>query len=78
MLEAVDMSQSSAVLTINGTLYRFDKLPVSIAELLAGLNENTTSIAVACNSQLIPRSAFNTTPLHPGDQIEIVRAVQGG
>lgn len=34
--------------------------------------------AVAVNAEVVPRSAWSRTPLHPGDQVEVLRAVQGG
>ncbi|HET9146977.1 MAG TPA: sulfur carrier protein ThiS [Acetobacteraceae bacterium] len=35
-------------------------------------------LAVALNEQLVPKSAWATTLLHPEDQVEIVRAIGGG
>lgn len=35
-------------------------------------------IAVALNGSVVPRSAWSETALKPGDNIEIVRAMQGG
>jgi sulfur carrier protein len=35
-------------------------------------------LAVALNEQLVPRSSWATTLLHPDDTIEIVRAIGGG
>jgi sulfur carrier protein len=35
-------------------------------------------IAVALNGEVVSRSAWPTTPLRPGDKVEIVRARQGG
>ena len=35
-------------------------------------------IAVALNGAVVPRAAWPTTPLKPGDSVEIVRARQGG
>jgi sulfur carrier protein len=35
-------------------------------------------IAIALNGSVVPRSAWSETPLKPGDNIEIVRAMQGG
>jgi sulfur carrier protein len=35
-------------------------------------------IAVALNGAVVPRAAWPTTPLRPGDKVEIVRARQGG
>jgi sulfur carrier protein len=35
-------------------------------------------IAVAVNGAVVPRAAWPTTRLRPGDAVEIVRARQGG
>lgn len=35
-------------------------------------------VAVALNSDIIPRSQWSTTGLHVNDEVEIVTAVQGG
>jgi len=35
-------------------------------------------VAVAVNSQVVPRSAWGGTSLVRGDHIEVLRAVQGG
>ena len=35
-------------------------------------------IAVALNGAVVPRAEWPTTPLKPGDSVEIVRARQGG
>jgi len=35
-------------------------------------------IAVAVNSRVVARSLWATTPLAPGDAVELVSAVQGG
>ena len=34
--------------------------------------------AIEVNQNIIPRSNYNNTQLHPGDNIEIVRAIGGG
>lgn len=35
-------------------------------------------VAVALNADLVPRSGWSATTLKPGDDVEIVTAVQGG
>lgn len=35
-------------------------------------------VAVARNGEVIPRGEWATTRLEPGDEIEIVRPIQGG
>jgi len=52
----------------------------TIADLLAehAIEMNQRGIAVALNGSVVPRSAWGDTALRPGDNIEIVRAKQGG
>jgi sulfur carrier protein len=42
------------------------------------LDPGQRGIAIALNGSVIPRSAWNETPLRAGDTIEIVRALKGG
>jgi sulfur carrier protein len=35
-------------------------------------------VAVAVNGEVVPRSAWETTGLHPGDRVEVLTAAQGG
>lgn len=39
---------------------------------------NTQGIAVAINEHVIPRAQWTSTPIHPNDQILIIKATQGG
>jgi sulfur carrier protein len=52
----------------------------TIAGLLAeqAIDMERRGIAVALNGSVIPRSAWGETELQPGDNVEIVRAMQGG
>ncbi|MEM6650211.1 MAG: sulfur carrier protein ThiS [Pseudomonadota bacterium] len=50
----------------------------SVAELLAHLSLPIRKIAVERNLEIVPRSAFATTVIAPGDRIEIVQFVGGG
>ena len=67
-----------ATLFINGEPHAY--MPQSVAELLAGLglDTNKRGIAVALNSQVLPRAAWAQTKVMPGDKIEIVRPLAGG
>jgi len=56
---------------------------LSAATLAALLEEKAVDveqrgIAVALNGSVVPRSAWAETALKPGDNVEIVRARQGG
>jgi sulfur carrier protein len=57
--------------------------PLTAATLGALLAEKAVDtaqkgIAVALNGAVVPRAEWPTTPLNPGDSVEIVRARQGG
>ncbi|HYD69785.1 sulfur carrier protein ThiS [Azospirillum sp.] len=56
----------------------------TLAELMAellpghGIAQETRGVAVARNGAVVPRRAWDTTALEPGDTLEIVRPLQGG
>ncbi|HLY58064.1 MAG TPA: sulfur carrier protein ThiS [Stellaceae bacterium] len=43
-----------------------------------GIAPDAKGVAVARNGGVVPRSAWAGTPLLSGDEIEVIRAVQGG
>ncbi|HWK45607.1 MAG TPA: sulfur carrier protein ThiS [Stellaceae bacterium] len=47
-----------------------------VAEL--GIPAQARGVAVACNGAVVPRAGWADTPLAPGDQVEVIRAMQGG
>jgi sulfur carrier protein len=57
--------------------------PLGVATVAALLEEKEVDtgqrgIAVALNGAIVPRAFWSQTALHPGDSVEIVRALQGG
>ena len=52
--------------------------PMTITDLVDSLGFTGKRIAVERNAEIVPRSRHATTPLAPGDQVEIVVAVGGG
>jgi sulfur carrier protein len=52
----------------------------TVASLVAERAEQTQGrgIAVSLNGAVVPRAAWASTMLRAGDQVEIVRALQGG
>jgi sulfur carrier protein len=52
----------------------------TVADFLAerAVDVGQRGIAVALNGSVVPCSAWRETALKPGDNIEIVRAMQGG
>jgi sulfur carrier protein len=69
---------SEPVIRING-----ESEPLAAATLAALLADKAVDtsqrgIAVAVNGAVVPRAAWPSTQLRPGDSVEIVRARQGG
>ena len=68
-------------LTVNGDQR---ELPdgATVAELVrltAGRDGRSgRGTAVAVDAEVVPRSAWETTPLRDGQRIEVLRAIQGG
>jgi sulfur carrier protein len=53
--------------------------PATVAGLVATLpGTGPRGIAVAVNGEVVPRSAWDTTGLQPGDRVEVLIAAQGG
>ncbi|MFD6138775.1 sulfur carrier protein ThiS [Promicromonospora sp. NPDC060271] len=68
---------------VNGEPYPLDgPLPIAdlVARLLPGLvvDGAPRGVAVALDDAVVPRSAWSTTYVRPGDRVEVVTAVQGG
>jgi sulfur carrier protein len=69
--------------TPNGTIRingESEPLVASLAALLEAreIDLDARGVAVAVNGAVVPRQAWRDTRLAPGDDIEIVRARQGG
>jgi sulfur carrier protein len=63
--------------TVNGAARRVDE-PASVAWLVDDLAGGRRGVAVAINSEIVSRSAWESTVLAAGDRIEVLRAIQGG
>ena len=50
----------------------------SIAEFLKSSDYNITHIAIELNGEIIPKSQYDFTVIHDGDEMEIVSFVGGG
>ncbi|MBU8538611.1 sulfur carrier protein ThiS [Roseomonas tokyonensis] len=50
----------------------------SVAELLALIGLAAPKVAVERNLEIVPRSAWASTPLAEGDRLEIVHFIGGG
>jgi sulfur carrier protein len=71
-----DPSGTSAI-SLNGTPEEV-RSGATVAELVAAWCPSTRGIAVARNGDIVPKSKWSSTPIEPGDQIEIVTAAAGG
>jgi sulfur carrier protein len=65
-------------LWVNGERRRVAAADVRALLPALGLDPAGRGLAVARNGEIVPRRAWETTPLAPDDRIEIVGAVQGG
>ncbi len=63
--------------TING---RASDLPdgQTVASVVARVTDAGRGVAVALNDEVVPRTAWDTTPVKEADRVEILTAVQGG
>ncbi len=50
----------------------------TVAGALAALGLPTKGVAVAVDGAVVRRTSWDTTALHPGAQVEVLTAVQGG
>jgi sulfur carrier protein len=68
---------------VNGEPYPLER-PLSVADLVARLLPGLVvdgaprGVAVALDDAVVPRGAWDTTTVRPGDRVEVVTAVQGG
>lgn len=73
----------TAQVTVNGDVVALDE-SANVADLVTrSLTKpdgtfSDRGIAVAVNQEVVPRREWVSTPLSPGDRIEIITAVQGG
>lgn len=66
-------------LTINGDPRRISRATLTVASLLDELEVAVRKgIAVAVNAKVVPRSRWEVHALVDGDEVEIIRATQGG
>ena len=70
MSEAFSISVNGQARQVPGSL--------SVAELLVQVGLDGRKVAVERNEAIVPRSAYHSTALAPGDMIEIVHFIGGG
>ena len=64
-------------LTVNGETRAISGV-ADVAGLVAALGLDTKKVAVERNLEIVPRSAYQKTPIADGDRIEIVHFIGGG
>jgi sulfur carrier protein len=52
--------------------------PLSVLELLARFELRARRVAVAINTEVVPRSRFAQVEIAEGDRVEVIQAVGGG
>ncbi|MBO0723279.1 MAG: sulfur carrier protein ThiS [Blastocatellia bacterium] len=62
---------------VNGEPYQIAKNS-RVVDLLGELNLPAERVAIELNRNLLPRTQWAETELHPGDRLEIVQFVGGG
>jgi sulfur carrier protein len=62
---------------INGEPHQLAE-QISLATAVSIITNAATGVAAAVNGDVVRRRAWESTRLAPGDQIEVVTAVQGG
>jgi sulfur carrier protein len=64
-------------LTVNGVATLLPA-PATVAALVAARSQGHTRVAVALNGDVVPRSRWDATPIHPGDSVEVLAPTAGG
>ena len=65
--------------TVNGERRELpDPATVELAVRASGAPAGGRGVAVAVDGEVVPRGRWEATELHEGQQVEVVRAVQGG
>jgi sulfur carrier protein len=64
---------------LNGRRIELDA-GASVADVVehAGANGDRRGFAVAVDGEVVPRSAWDQTPVSDGQKVEVVGAIQGG
>lgn len=65
-------------LNVNGVTTEIAATASTVEAVVLALGLSGKRIAVEKNGEIVPRSRYATTPVAPGDRLEIVGAVGGG
>ena len=64
-------------LKLNGELREVPE-GLTLEALIEWLKLPRDRVAVERNLEIVPKARWNVTPIHPGDQLEVVHLVGGG
>ncbi len=70
-------AQTISQITVNGAAQPRANL-FFVSDLIAELNLDPRKVAIERNLEIVPRSAYATTPIMDGDAIEVVGFIGGG
>jgi thiazole synthase len=63
--------------TVNGEEREFDR-SLTVSQLLGELGIDARKVALECNLEIVPRSAYDGTEINDGDRLEVVHFIGGG
>jgi sulfur carrier protein len=72
------MDRADKQVRVNGETMQTDATTIAGLLTSLGVDESRTGVAVALNAEVVRRAQWTATPLHDGDTVEVLRAVQGG
>jgi sulfur carrier protein len=72
-------TNTAATIQLNGEPRTIDP-PHPLMDVLAGLDitPDTQGVAVAINEDVVRREDWSDTTVQPGDEVEVIQALQGG
>jgi thiamine biosynthesis protein ThiS len=70
-------SSQQSQITVNGAARPRAELRL-VSDLIAELSLDPRKVAIERNLEIVPRSAYATTPIMDGDAIEVVGFIGGG
>jgi sulfur carrier protein len=68
----------SGTILVNGAERALDIETVAALVTALGIDPGARGVAVALNGAVVPRATWATAPLTAGDNVEVIRAMQGG
>lgn len=71
-------AQGQATVTVNGESRPHRDQTVEELIAACGIDPARRGIAVAVNARVVPRGAWRTARVAPGDKVEIVQPLAGG